>query len=82
MSKEQKDLEIKANELGKELGDNEVEAASGGSFCFCELVGYGSEDDPGKGNDDFCGCAIAGMGADKDLYMRCACPVAGAGLDT
>jgi hypothetical protein len=42
MSKEQKDLEIKADELGKELSDDEVEAATGGDDCVCLLAGYGN----------------------------------------
>jgi hypothetical protein len=80
MSKEQKDLEIKANDLGKELGDNEIEAASGGGACGCAFGGLGSEDAPGEGHDDFCGCALAGAGVDDRCELRCACPVTGFGM--
>jgi hypothetical protein len=86
MSEEQKDLEIKANDLGKELGDDEVEAASGGSACGCVFAGYGKDDELGEGYDNECHCITAGFGSDcldhPDNVNRCTCVIGGYGKDT
>jgi cytochrome b involved in lipid metabolism len=87
MSKDQKDLEVKANDLGKELGDEEVKEISGGDSCFCVIGGSGVADASRisiynhEGNDDECWCVVSGYGDDIKGNMRCLCPVAGGGVD-
>jgi hypothetical protein len=82
MSKEQKDLEIKADELGKELGDEDAAAAAGGNVCGCVISGFGNEDvDRKNGNDDDCACVIAGGGEERNGKVRCFCSIAGGGAD-
>jgi hypothetical protein len=81
MSKEQKDLEIKANEMGKELGDDEIEAASGGDVCVCVIGGDGDLDKRGPtGRDNPCVCFVGGAGTDAENNLRCGCPVGGYGV--
>jgi hypothetical protein len=80
MSKEQKDLELKANELGNELDDDEIEAASGGVGynCDCISVGTGIKEDPN--NDPFKKCLLSGN-TSPDYPTDKSCFAAGFGGD-
>jgi hypothetical protein len=83
MSQEQKDLEIKADELGKELCDDEIEAATGGGDCFCLVGGYGkrSSDEKKYNRVRTCVCVVFGLNVtEKDNWVRCLCLLTGNGL--
>jgi hypothetical protein len=87
MSKDQKDLELKADDLDKKLGDEEVEAIAGGDSCFCVIGGSGVADAQKisiynhEGDDDECWCVVSGYGDDINGKTRCVCPIAGGGVD-
>jgi hypothetical protein len=76
MSKDQKDLEIKANELGKELDDDEIEAVAGGAPAFnCGQSGYDIPDDRNNDGDDSneqsCGGIATGFNPNPAPIERC-----------
>jgi hypothetical protein len=87
MSKEQKDLEKKANELGEELGEEDMADVAGGGVCVCVIGGGGKADSPNEGLDETCGCVIAGNGFNKRSPnnvisdLRCTCLFGGGGDD-
>jgi hypothetical protein len=90
MSKDQKDLELKANELGKELDDNEIEAASGGVYVYdCGRNGddinrdaYDRFKDDDDSQEQSCGGKAIGFKPDPGPIRRCGlCTVSGYGTE-
>ncbi|MDR0991411.1 MAG: hypothetical protein LBL87_00735 [Ruminococcus sp.] len=82
MSKEQKDLEKKANELGEELGEEDTADIAGGGVCVCVIGGGGKKDEVGRGYDEGCYCFGGGVSVDKSTSdLRCFCQVIGGGDD-
>jgi hypothetical protein len=77
MSKEQKDLEIMANELGKELDDEEIEAVAGGAPVYeCQRNGDDTNYyDPNKDSDDShapsCGGIATGFNPNPGPVRNC-----------